>query len=163
MEVTLKGKVLEVEGVQPTVGQLAPDFEVVNVEGEKISLEDFKGDVVLLSVFPDINTSVCDLQTRRFFKDAAKYDGVTILNLSNNTIEELVDWCAVKDVDVAMLSDTDLNFAKAYGLYVPELNALARSIFLIDQDGKLVYSEVVDEVSHEPNYDAVFEAVEALA
>lgn len=163
MKVTLKGNEIEVVGVQPTVGELAPDFELENVEGEVIGLEDFKGDLVLMSVFPDINTRICDLQTKRFFEDASKYDGVTIVNISNNTIDQLTDWCATENVEAAMLSDKDLSFARAYGLYVPELDALARAIFLVDGEGKLVYSEIVPEVAQEPDYDAVFAAVESLA
>ena len=61
-----------------------------------------------------------------------------------------------------MLHDTDLEFAKAYGVYMPELGLLARSVFVIDQDGVLVYEEIVPEMSHEPDYTAALEATKAL-
>lgn len=144
------------------VGTLAPNFEMVNLNNEKVTLEDYKGDLVLLSVFPDINTSVCDTQTRRFFADANKFDGVKILNVSNNTVEQLDNWCAAAGLRVDMLSDTALNFGEAYGLHIPEVGVLARSVFLIDKDGKVVYKEVLSEVTDEPNYDAVLAVTKEL-
>lgn len=162
MKITKRGEEFGTVTDLTQVGDTAPNFEMRNLDNELISLEDFDNDIILLSVFPDINTSVCDMQTRRFFEDASKYENVSILNVSNNTIEELSNWCATAGIDVAMLSDTELDFANAYGLFIPEVGVLARSIFLIDRDKKIVYKEVLSEVTDEPNYDAVFEETQKL-
>ena len=158
MQVTRKGIATPVEGIQPTVGALAPSFKIANTDGGYTSLADLKGKKAILSVFPDINTRVCDLQTRNFFKLASTLTDTIIVNISNNTIEQLTDWCAVADIDTLMLSDTELEFANAYGLYMPEYKMLARSVFVIDEDGKLIYSEICPEMAAEPDYQAAIAA-----
>lgn len=145
------------------LGDSAPDFEVINLESDVVSLKDFEGENLLISVFPDINTSVCDIQTREFFKRANEFDDVTIINLSNNSIDDLSDWCATKGIDVTMLSDNKLSFAQAYGLFINEIEVLARAVYLVDKDGKLVYKEVLSEITDEPDYDAVLAKAKDLA
>ncbi len=162
MNVTRKGVASPLEGNRPTIGELAPDFVAVDLDNNKKALSDFRGEAVLLSVFPDINTSVCAMQTHRFFKDASKYEGVKIVNISNNSVDDLKDWCAVNGVDALMLSDNNLELAKAFGLYMPEFDVLARSVFVVDKDGKLVYSEIVGEMVDEPDYNKALEAVKSL-
>lgn len=158
MQVTRKGVPTPVEGVQPQVGTKAPDFLLKNITGGQTSLDDLKGKKAILSVFPDINTRVCDLQTRNFFKLAASLENTTIVNISNNTVDQLKDWCAVAGIDSIMLSDTDLTFAKAYGLYMPEYKMLARSVFVIDETGTLTHVEITPEMAQEPDYQAAIDA-----
>ncbi len=62
------------------VNQAAPDFEVKNLKNESVTLKDYVGKKLLVSVFPDINTSVCDLQTRHFFEEASKHEDLKIVN-----------------------------------------------------------------------------------
>ena len=162
MKVTLKGNRSELVGVLPTVNQKAPAFSIENLYNKEVSLESLAGEKVLLSVFPNIETSVCDKQTKEFFKKASEYPDLKILNISNNTQAQLQKWCAVSNIEVEMLSDTKLEFAKAYGLYAEKFNLLARSVFVIDQKGDLIYMEVLKEMTDEPNYAAAFEAVEKL-
>lgn len=156
MIITKRDEKLGVIADTAVVNEKAMDFKVKDKNHKTVTLEDFKGQTVLLSVFPDINTSVCDMQTRHFFKEASKYEDVTILNVSNNKVEELDEWCATQGIDATMLSDEDLDFGKGYGVYISEVNLLARSTFLIDKTGKLVYKEVISEITNEPDYDAVF-------
>lgn len=158
MQITRKGIPTPVEGVQPEVGSKAPDFSIPNTDGGTTSLSDLKGKKAILSVFPDINTRVCDLQTRNFFKLASSLTNTIIVNISNNTLDQLTDWCAVADIDTLMLSDTNLEFAKAYGLYMPEYKMLARSIFVLDEEGTLIYSEICPEMAEEPDYQAAINA-----
>ncbi len=158
MQITRKGIPTPVEGVQPEVGSKAPDFSIPNTDGGTTSLSDLKGKKAILSVFPDINTRVCDLQTRNFFKLASSLTDTIIVNISNNSLDQLTDWCAVADIDTLMLSDTNLEFAKAYGLYMPEYKMLARSIFVLDEEGTLIYSEICPEMAEEPDYQAAINA-----
>lgn len=162
MIVTMKGNPAETDGIMPVVGDMAPEFNLENLDDEMIYLSDLKGEKILLSVFPDITTSVCDAQTRHFFEKADDYGDLKIINISNNSKDELQDWCSTNGIDVEMLSDEDLDFANAYGLYIPAFDILARAVFLIDEDGRLVYEEVLKELAEEPDYDAVFAAVDDL-
>lgn len=163
MEVTLKGETVELVGIQPNVGEKAPGFSLFNTQDEKVTLDELKGNVVLISVFPDINTSVCDKQTREFNETAANLDGLTLLSVSKNTKEELQDWCAASGVDMQMLHDDQGEFAKAYGLAIPKMgNKLARSVFVVDQQGVLAYKEIVPEISTVPDAEAAMAAVKKL-
>ena len=162
MEITKKGTVIKVEGNQPKTGEKAPRFTLNNLSDKKINLADYQGKVVLVSVVPNIDTSVCAIQTKHFNQEAGQLENVQLITISNNTKEEQADWCAGNGVEMEMLHDTDLEFAKAYGVYMPELGLLARSVFVIDQDGVLVYEEIVPEMSHEPDYTAALAATKAL-
>lgn len=159
MNVTFKGEPKELQGIQPQVGDALPHFELKNLDNTVITNETIKGSKAIISVFPDINTRVCDLQTRHFFQVAGQIPDVKILNVSNNTQDQLRDWCATAGVDAEMLSDTELTFAKAFGLYIPEMNILARSIFVVDEEGKIIYSEIVPEIAQEPDYTDALESV----
>ena len=155
MNVTRKGHVLELTGEQPKVGTKAPVFSLKNLNNQEINLADYKGKTVLISVVPDIDTRVCSLQT-------AKLDGVQIITVSNNTVEEQANWCAAEGVEMEMLHDTEDSFGAAYGLYIPEMGRLARAIFVIDPEGTLVYEEIVSEVSSEPDYQQALEAAKKV-
>ena len=162
MKVSLKGNEAKLEGKQPELYDKAPQFSLKDLDGQEVSLEKLAGEKILLSVFPDIDTSVCATQTRTFFKKASEYKDLKILNISNNSQEEMRNWCATNGIDSKMLSDKDLEFAKAYGLYIPKFEVLARSVFVIDQNGKIAYREILDEMVNEPDYNAAFKAVEQL-
>lgn len=158
LEITRKGIKTVVEGTQPELNKKAPNFSLYNLDNHAVTLDSLKGKKAIISVFPDINTRVCDLQTLRFFNIASTLDNVAIVNVSNNTKEELKDWCALKEVSMEMLTDDNRSFATAYGLWMPEFERLARSIFVIDEMGTLIYSEIVPEMASEPNYDAAIQA-----
>ena len=163
MQVTLKGEIIEVLGTQPVVGEKAPAFSLYNTKDEKVSLDDLRGSIVLISVFPDINTSVCDKQTRKFNETAANVEGLTLLTVSKNTKEELINWCSASGIDMQMLHDDNGEFGEAYGLKVPHMgNKMARSVFVIDKEGVLSYMEIVSEIATEPDEAAALAAAKKL-
>ncbi len=163
MKITKREELIGVIKDKAVVNEKAIDAVLKDENHENVKLSDFVGKTVLLSVFPDINTSVCDMQTRHFFNEASKYENVTILNVSNNKVEELGEWCATQGIDAKMLSDEDLDFGNNYGIYIEEIGLLARSTFLIDKEGTLVYKEIVDEITREPNYEEVFKKAVEVA
>ncbi|MBO0477393.1 thiol peroxidase [Vagococcus sp. DIV0080] len=162
MQVTLKGNPVELEGVQPIIGENAPSFSLQDLKDQQVTLADQLSKPLIISVIPDIDTSICALQTKRFNKEAATETGINFVTVSNNTKEEQSNWCAAEGVDMTMLRDSDLEFAKNYGLLIPEMNRLARAIFVVDTTGKLAYVEITSEVSHEPDYTKALEAAKAL-
>lgn len=161
MNVQRKGQLVELIGEQPKVGLAAPDFTLPNLEDQQIKLSDLAGQPVLISVVPDIDTRVCSLQTKRFNQEAAAVTGVHFLTISNNTKEEQASWCAAEGVDMQILRDEQGKFGAAYGLFIPEMNHLARAIFVIDKEGQLVYEAISAEISEEPNYQAALAAAKA--
>ncbi|SFQ10881.1 thiol peroxidase, atypical 2-Cys peroxiredoxin [Desemzia incerta] len=161
MEITRKGTPYQLEGIQPAVGEKAPNFSLSNLNGDQVSLADFTNEVIVISVIPDIDTRVCAQQTRAFNEKVSKIEGVQLLTISNNTEDQQRNWCAGEGLEMEMLHDTSLTFAQAYGLYMPGLKKLARSVFVIDRKGTIVYQEIVPEMVDEPDYEAVIEAAKS--
>ncbi len=163
MEVKLKGTTVTLEGIPPKKGEKAPDFSLVNLDKQIIQLSDLLAEKpVLLSVVPDIDTRVCSIQTKRFNQEIGQLPNVHFVTISNNTREEQADWCAAEGVEMELLHDTDLKFGSLFGLFIPEFGHLARSIFVIGQDGTIEYEEIVPEISQEPDYESALAVAKKL-
>lgn len=160
--VTMKGGPLHLEGQLPAVGHDAPDFTLLAHDLSPRSLKDFSGKVLVLVAVPSLDTGVCDMEVRRFNQEAARLsDTVHIAAVSCDLPFAQARWCGAAQVAaVSTLSDhRGVNFGKAYGILIQELRLLARAIFVVGADGTLLYSQLVPEVTHEPDYDAVLDAV----
>ncbi|GAX47773.1 thiol peroxidase [Pseudolactococcus reticulitermitis] len=145
--------------ITPLTTGSAPDFSLKDQHDTIVTLSKLPSPIII-SVFPDINTSVCSLQTRRFNQEAAAHKAITFLSISNNTAEEQANWCAAEGVDMTILSDVKNEFGKRYGLVMTEANLLARSVFVI-KDGQIIYAEILSEMTEEPNYDKALQVAEA--
>ncbi|MEG0255594.1 MAG: thiol peroxidase [Vagococcus sp.] len=162
MQVTLKGQPLDLEGIQPVVGKKAENFSLVDLNDSLVELTELLNKPLIVSVVPDIDTSVCAIQTKRFNQEAASITEINFVTVSNNTKEQQSNWCAAEGVEMTMLRDEDVEFGKNYGLFIPEINHLARAIFVIDQNGVIAYEEIVPEIAQEPDYQKAIDAAKAL-
>jgi thioredoxin-dependent peroxiredoxin len=156
--VTLLGKALK-------VGDPAPDFKVINNDLSPVSLSSYKGRICVISSVPSLDTSVCDLETRRFNQEAEGLDpDVVILTISMDLPFAQKRWCGAAGVTrVVTLSDhRDASFGTAYGMLIKELRLLARCVFVVDRNGIIRYIQLVKEISHEPDYEPILNAVKAL-
>lgn len=163
--VTFQGKPLHLEGKQPADGQKAPDFTVAANDLSPRGLKDYAGKVLVLVSVPSLDTPVCDMEVRRFNTEAAKLsDKVRIVAVSCDLPFAQARWCGAAGVKaVETLSDyKDTEFGKNYGVLIKELRLLARAIFVVGPDGTLSYSQIVPEVTNEPDYDAALAAVKKL-
>lgn len=108
---------------------------------------------------PSIDTGVCDQQTRKFNEEASQEDGV-VLTISVDLPFAQKRWCASNGLDnVITLSDhKDLSFGKNFGVVMEELRLLARSVFVLNENNKVVYKEIVSEGTNFPDFDAALEA-----
>ncbi|RRG10122.1 MAG: thiol peroxidase [Lactobacillus sp.] len=164
MQVTINGKDEKLFGNPPEVGEQLPKFKLENAEGNKVKTADIIGRITLISSVPDIDTPVCSLETRKFNQEADKYPDARFLTISNNTLEQQKDWCAAQGVrSLQLLSDESLSFGYAMKLYMPNFGALARTIFIVDKTGKIVYRQIVPEITDEPDYQDALSALEKLA
>ncbi len=161
MHVTFKGEKKELIGLQPQVGQQIPNATLYDQENQAVALHDLIGKPLILSVVPDIKTRVCELQTK-VFDEKTKAKDYQFITVSKNTPEDFKTWNEEMELGVKTLSDTHNEFAKAFGLELDGLNLLTRSVFVIDQTGKIVYQEIVPEVTDEPSYKAALEAADQL-
>lgn len=161
--VTFKGNPITLVGTEVKVGNQAPNFQVLANDLSPVTLETYKGAVKLISVVPSIDTGVCDAQTRRFNEDAASIENAKVLTISVDLPFAQKRWCAANGLEnVATLSDhRDLSFGEAYGVVMKELRLLARAVFVVDSNDKVVYVEYVSEGTSHPNYEAALEAAKA--
>lgn len=161
--VTFAGKPITLIGKEIKVGDQAPNFTVLNTDLTPFSLSDLKGQVIVISVVPSIDTPVCDMQTRWFNEDAAKVDGLVVVSVSVDLPFALKKYCAAKEIEtVKTVSDhKDLDFGLKYGFVIEELRLLARGAVVIDREGVVQYVEYVPVISEQPQYDKVMAAVKA--
>ncbi|HEU4965740.1 MAG TPA: thiol peroxidase [Bacilli bacterium] len=161
--VTFKGNGVTLLGPEVKVGEQAPNFTVLANNLQPVTLDDSKGTVRIISVVPSLDTGVCDQQTRKFNEEAANLEGVNILTISVDLPFAQARWCGAAGIDkVQTLSDhRDLSFGTAYGVAIKELRLLARAVFVIDKNDKLVHVEYVPEVTTHPNYEAAIAAAKA--
>lgn len=151
-------------GTPVNVGDQAPDVALSTsfVDSFKL-LGDTAGKTRLISVIPSIDTGVCDMQTRRFNEEAAKFgDNVVVLTISVDLPMAQKRWCGAAGVErVKMLSDyKEMAFGEAYGTWVKEMRAEQRSIFVVDADNIVRYAEYVPAIGQHPNYDAALAALQ---
>ena len=160
--ITSGGNPLTLLGKEIKVGDQAPDFQVLDNDLKPVSLSTYSGKTILISSVPSLDTSVCDMETRRFNEEAGKLgDDVIILTISMDLPFAQKRWCGAAGVDrVVTLSDhREADFGTRYGVLIKELRLLARAVFLVDKDRVIRYVEIVPEVSSEPNYEAAIKAV----
>lgn len=158
--ITMKGNSLTLVGREIKRGEEAPDAVLVANDLSEVKLSSFKGKKIILSVVPSLDTPVCDLQTKRFNQEASLLSDVVVLTVSRDLPFAQKRWCAAAGARaVVTLSDYRGNFGQIYGVLIKGLNLLARCIFVINQDGQVTYTQLVKEVTHEPDYDEVLKAV----
>jgi len=163
--ITIHGNPLTLVGDEVGVGDKAPDFEALDNELSPVALSAFAGKIVVLASVPSLDTPVCDVETRRFNQEAATLgDDVAVLTLSMDLPFAQQRWCGAAGVEhVQTLSDhRDAAFGTAYGVLIKELRLLARAVFVVDREGIVRYTQLVGEVTHEPDYEAVLTAVREL-
>lgn len=163
--VTMKGKPLVLSGNAVKVGDKAPDFEVVGKDLSPVKFSSFAGRVCIISCVPSLDTSVCDIMTRRFNEEAVKLgDNVVVLAVSMDLPFGQNRWCIAADVkNVFILSDhRTASFGQAYGVLLKDLRLLARAVFVVDKTGIVRYEEIVPEITHEPDYDKALGEVKKL-
>lgn len=162
--VTLKGNEIHTLGDLPQTGNQAPEFQLTKSDLSNSTLADYKGEKVVLNIFPSVDTGTCAQSVRQFNKEAAELDNTTILCISRDLPFAQARFCGAEGIEkVVMLSDfRNGNFGKSYGVEFsdgPLQGLLSRSVVVVDAAGKVVYTEQVPETVDEPNYKAALEAL----
>lgn len=161
-----KGSPVHIEGEFIKVGAVAPDFELVKSDLSSIKLGDLKGKRIVLNIFPSLDTSVCATSVRKFNKLASSLPDTVVLAISKDLPFAQGRFCTTEGIEnVVPASDFRVTgFDKAYGLLMkdgPLAGLLARAVVVIDKSGKVVYTQLVPEITEEPDYDAAVKAVDA--
>jgi len=155
-----KGQVVKLLGEFIQINDYAPNFHLVKNDLSDYYLDYAKGKNVVLNIFPSLDTSVCATSVRQFNKIAAQLPNTVVLAISKDLPFAQGRFCTTEGIDnVIALSDfRSPEFAKEYGLLMedgPLKGLLARAVVVINPEGKVIYTEVVTEITTEPNYDAV--------
>lgn len=153
-------------GTQVAVGEVAPDFKVVNEHFAPVKLTDFPNQNLLISVVPSLDTGVCSLQTKRFNEEMANFSkNVTMLTISNDLPFAQKRFCKTESIDkIKVLSDAVWrDFGSKYGLLIKDMGLLTRAIFIIDQQGVIAYKELVKNISEHPDYDMALATLKVLS
>jgi thiol peroxidase len=160
---TLKGNALTLIGPELKTGDKAPEFDVVDLGLQPVTLAKTSGKVRIFSVVPSLDTPVCDMQTKRFNDEAAKLSGVDIYTVSMDLPFAQKRWCGAFGVDnIKMVSDhRNGSFGEHYGTLIKELRIESRAIFVIDRNNRVCHAEYVKEVADHPDYEAALGAARA--
>ncbi len=151
-------------GELPAVGSSAPSFTLVDNTLGDVSLGDFKGKKVVLNIFPSVDTGTCAASVREFNKRATSLDNTVVVSISKDLPFAFKRFCGAEGIDnVITLSDfRNSGFSKSYGMEMTDgkmKGFFARSIVVLDEQGKVKYTELVPVVGQEPNYDGALKAL----
>jgi thiol peroxidase len=163
-KITLKGNPVSTSGNLPAKGSKAPEFKLVRSDLSSLSLSELKGKRLLLNIFPSLGTSVCATALRKFNQLAAGLKNTNVLAISKDLPFTHKDFCAAEGINnVLTLSGfRDSQFGKAYGVDILDgifEGLYARSVVIVDEEGKVIYTELVPEIGQEPDYDAALNAL----
>jgi thiol peroxidase len=162
--VTIHGNPLTLVGQDVKVGEKAPDFVVLDNDLNQVQFSSLDKKIFIIAAVPSLDTPVCDLETRRFNDEAASLGSeVSLLTVSMDLPFAQKRWCGAAGVErLRTYSDhREASFGQAYGVLIKELRLLARAVFVVDRAGVLRYAQLVRELTQEPDYEAVLQAVKA--
>jgi thioredoxin-dependent peroxiredoxin len=165
-QITFKGNPIQTAGSLPATGSAAPGFKVTKADLSDARLEDFKGQRVVLNIFPSIDTPVCAASVRKFNQEASKLENTVVLCISRDLPFAQKRFCAAEGLEKVVTASEyrDDGFSSAYKVKIetgPLAGLFSRAIVVIDAAGKVAYSEQVPEIAQEPDYAKALAALGA--
>lgn len=156
--IKFQGKPLHTSGDLPSIGDAAPDFTLVNGKLQDVTLTTYVGKRKVLNIVPSLDTPTCAMSTRKFNEKAGKLTNTVVLVISADLPFAQGRFCETEGLkDVIPLSTFRSSFADDYGVRLTDTflaGLTARAIVIIDENGKVIYTQLVDELAHEPDYDS---------
>lgn len=163
--ITLRGSTIHTNGDLPKVGTPAPAFTLTRGDLGDVSLADYKGKKKLLNIVPSLDTGICAASARKF-NEAAKAlgDKVVVLVVSADLPFAQSRFCTGEQLEnvISLSMMRDKNFANDYGVLIqdgPLAGICARAVVVLDQNDKVIYTQLVPEIGEEPDYDQAIAAV----
>ena len=162
--ITLKGDPISTNGELPSVGDTAPDFKLVDASLADVGLGNYAGKKKLLNIVPSLDTPVCATSTKKFNDFAKDRDDTVMLMISADLPFAMGRFCSAEGADnvVPLSLMRSKAFAKDYGVLIqdgPLAGITARAVVVLDEDNKVIYTELVPEIAQEPDYDAAIAAL----
>jgi thioredoxin-dependent peroxiredoxin len=164
--ITLKGAPTKILGALPSIGTPAPDFTVTKTDLGEVNLKNYLGKKIVLNIFPSLDTPTCALAMQRFNDIALKNKNVLILCISADLPFAQNRFCGLNHLEniqpVSIFRHPQ--FGKNYGVEIidgPLKGLLARAVVIINEQGNIIYTEQVKEITEEPNYQAMLLALDS--
>jgi len=162
--ITLKGNPVRTVGELPAVGSDAPAFSALKTDLSECALSELAGKKAVLNIFPSIDTGVCAASTHRFNKEAGSLENTVVLCVSVDLPFALGRFCGAEGLEDVVPVSVFRNpeFGEGYGVTIadgPLKGLLSRAVVVVDEAGKVVYTEQVPEITQEPNYEAALAAL----
>lgn len=159
-----KGTPVHTCGKLPQVGSIAPRFTLTRGDLTELRSEELKGRRIVLNIFPSLDTAVCATSVRKFNQLAASLDNTTVVAVSKDLPFAQSRFCTTEGIEnlIAASAFRSPEFGKEYGVEMtdgPLACLLARAVVVIDETGRVIYEELVPEITHEPNYEAAINAL----
>lgn len=163
-QITLGGNAINTIGNLPSPGDSASNFSLTTVDMTAANLETYSGKRKILNIFPSVDTGVCATSVRTFNQQAASLENAVVLCISRDLPFAQKRFCGAEGIsNVIMLSDfIDGSFGKSYGVEIIDgkfTGLHARAIVVLDENNKVLHSELVPEIAQEPNYEAALAAL----
>ena len=163
-KITFKGNLVNKSGTLPKVGERAPKFKLVNSSLEEVRLLDYKGKNVVLNIFPSLDTGVCAASVRKFNKEAGSLDNTVVLGISADLPFAAGRFCSAEGIENVVTLSVFRNdkFAKDYGVLLvdgPMKGLTARAVVVVNPEGKVIYNQMVPEITEEPDYDSAINSI----
>ena len=164
VQVTLKGNPVQVEGQLPQPGQQAPAFTLVGAGLGDVSLASLAGKRKVLNIFPSIDTPTCATSVRKFNAEASKLENTVVLCISADLPFAQARFCGAEGLENVQNLSTmrGREFLQNYGVAIssgPLTGVAARAVVVLDENDKVLHSELVAEIGSEPNYEAALAAL----
>jgi len=155
----LKGNPVSTSGELPAMGTTAPAFRLVAGDLGDLGLDAFAGKRKVLNIVPSLDTPVCATSARRFNQDAAALENAVVLVISSDLPFAQGRFCTTEGLGnvVPLSMMRSRNFAKDYGVLLengPLAGICARAVVVVDENDIVIHSQLVDEITTEPDYDA---------
>jgi thiol peroxidase len=163
-EITLEGNPIHTNGELPAVGAEAPDFSLTGADLADVSLDNFAGRKKLLNIVPSLDTGVCATSTTKFNAAIESKEDAVALVVSADLPFAQGRFCSSEGLNnvVTLSMMRDRNFAKDYGVLItdgPLAGICSRAVVVLDADNKVVYTQLVPEITQEPDYDSALAAL----
>jgi thiol peroxidase len=160
----LGGAPVTLHGTFPSAGQVAPDFTLVDKDLKDVSLKDFAGKRKVLNIVPSLDTAVCATSTRKFNEAAGKLNNAVVLVISADLPFAMSRFCVAEGLQnvVTLSVMRGREFMRNYGVKIADTKLAglcARSVVVLDDKDRVIHAELVDDITHEPNYDAALAAL----
>jgi thiol peroxidase len=165
--VTLKGKPIHTKGDLPQIGAKAPDFVLVDADLKDRSLADYQGKKKILSIVPSLDTPTCFLSAKKFNEAASKLSNTVVLVISADLPFAQKRVCGAENLKniIPLSLMRSKKFAEDYGVLIqdgPLAGVCSRAIVVLDEQDKVVYTELVGEVTHEPDYEKALKSIQKM-